>query len=169
MSGTIAGVASLLAEYDKETATTRLLLERIPPQRFDWRPHPKSFTAGALGSHLVECIAWVGPIFTADELDVDPSTYRSFEAASLEALLRAFDDKVAAGRQILAGIDGSSLSATWRLKLRGRVRVERPKADVFRDFTLSHMIHHRGQLSVYLRLLDVPVPGAYGPTADDRA
>ena len=165
----MTGVASLLAEYDKETATTRRLLERIPPQRFDWRPHPKSFTAGGLGSHLVECIDWVVPIFTRDELDVDPSTFRTYEAATLDGLLRAFDDKVAAGRGILAGVDASSLMATWRLKLLGKVRVERPKADAFRDFTLSHMIHHRGQLSVYLRLLDVPVPGAYGPTADDRA
>jgi uncharacterized damage-inducible protein DinB len=159
---------SLIAQYNQETRTTRRLLERIPPDRFEWRPHPKSFTAGGLGSHIVDCVNWLAPIFTLDELDVDPSTFRAYRAASLDALLAAFDETVTSGKGILAGLDESTLKAPWRLKLLGQVRLERPKAEAFRDFTLSHMIHHRGQLSVYLRLLEVPVPGAYGPTADER-
>ncbi len=86
----------------------------------------------------------------------------------MPALLAAFDEKAADGNRILAGLDEAALRTPWRLKVRGKVRVERPKAEAFRDFTVSHIIHHRGQLSVYLRLLDVPVPGAYGPTADER-
>ena len=161
-------LASLIGQYNQETRTTRRLLERIPADRFEWRPHPKSFTAGGLGSHIVDCMDWLDAIFTRDELDVDPSTFRAYRAASLDALLTTFDEKVAGGKGILAGLDESAMRAPWRLKLLGKVRVERPKAEAFRDFTLSHMIHHRGQLSVYLRLLEVPVPGAYGPTADER-
>ena len=159
---------SLIAQYNQETRTSRRMLERIPADRFEWRPHPKSFTAGGLGSHIVDCVNWLDPIFTLDELDVDPSTFREYRAASLDALLATFDEKVTSGKGILAGLDESTLKAPWRLKLLGKVRLERPKAEAFRDFTLSHMIHHRGQLSVYLRLLEVPVPGAYGPTADER-
>jgi uncharacterized damage-inducible protein DinB len=158
---------SLIGQYTNETRATRRLLERIPADRFEWRPHPKSFTAGGLASHIVDCLNWLDAIFTRDELDVDPSTFRVYRAASLDVLLAAFDEKVTSGKAILAGLDESALRAPWRLKLLGKVRVERPKAEAFRDFTLSHMIHHRGQLSVYLRLLDVPVPGVYGPTADE--
>jgi uncharacterized damage-inducible protein DinB len=163
----MSSIASLIAEYTSETRTTRRLIARIPPDRLGWRPHSKSFTAGALGSHLVDCIGWLDPIFTLDELDMDPSTYRSYQAESLDALLTTFDDTVARGEGILARLDEAALTAPWRLKVFGKVRVDRPRVDAFRDFTLSHMIHHRGQLSVYLRLLDVPVPGAYGPTADE--
>ena len=156
------------AEFHNETRTTRRLLERIPADQLDWRPHPKSFTAGGLASHIVDCVGWLEPIFTRDEFDVDPSTMRPSQATSLDALLTTFDEKVASGNGILAGIAEPALHALWRLKVRGKVRVERPRAEAFRDFTLSHLIHHRGQLSVYLRLLEVPVPGSYGPTADDR-
>ena len=158
---------ALLAEYQREMATTRRLLERIPAERLEWRPHPKSFTAGGLGAHLVDCVRWLDAIFRGDELDVDPSTYRPYAATSLDGLLEAFDEAVEAGRRALSSADASTLAAPWRLTVRGRVRLERPRGDVVRDFTLSHGIHHRGQLSVYLRLLDVPVPAVYGPTADE--
>jgi len=160
-------LASLVAEYHQEMRTTRRLLERIPAGQFGWRPHPKSFTAGGLASHIVDCVDWIDRIFTRDEVDIDPSTFRPYRAASLHELLTAFDDKVAGSNATLAGLDASALTAPWRLKLLGKVRVERSKAEAFRGFTVSHLIHHRGQLSVYLRLLDVPVPGAYGPTADE--
>ena len=119
--------------------------------------------------HLVECAGWLAAICADDEFDLDPSTFRPYQATSLDAMLQAFDDRVAGGSQALAGLDEAALGRPWRLKLRGKVRVERARIDAVRDFTLSHMIHHRGQLSVYLRLLDVPVPGSYGPTADEQA
>lgn len=155
------------ALFERETGTTRRFLERLPDERLDWRPHPKSFTAGGLAAHLVQCVGWTEAIFGADELDFDPASYRPFAAISVAELLEAFDSKVAAGRRALASASDADLSRPWRLKIQGKVRLERPKLAAFSDFTIDHVIHHRGQLSVYLRLLEVPVPGAYGPTADE--
>jgi uncharacterized damage-inducible protein DinB len=158
----------LLEEFDRETATTRRHLERLPDDRLDWQPHQKSFTARGLASHLVECVGWTESIWAADEHDFDPATYRPYQAASVDDLLKTFDGNVAAGRRALQAASDGSMEEPWRLKVKGRVRFERARADVFRDFTLSHLIHHRGQLTVYLRLLDVAVPGSYGPTADEQ-
>lgn len=160
-------IDSLIEEFEHESATTRKHLERLPDDKLDWRPHEKSFSARALASHIVECVSWADSIFSRDELDFDPSSYKPYQAASVADLLETFDGRVAQGKRILAGVSDSDLAQPWRLKLMGRVRLERPKAAVFRDFTLSHLIHHRGQMSVYLRLLNVPVPGSYGPTADE--
>ena len=150
-----------------ETTTTRRHLERLPPDKLSWRPHAKSFTAAGLASHLVECVRFAEPIFGAPELDFDPAAFRPFVAASIEELLQAYDEAVEKGAAALASGSDASAADLWRFKIKGRVRFERPRAEVFRDFTLSHLIHHRGQFSVYLRLLDVPVPGLYGPSADE--
>ena len=160
-------VDSIAREFDRETETTRRHLERVPEHKLDWRPHEKSFTAGGLASHIVDCVSWTERIFTQSEFDFDPATYNVFAAVSVADLLGAFDGHVAAGKQALANVVDADLMKTWQLKVKGRSYFEKPKADAFRDFTLSHLIHHRGQLSVYLRLLDVPVPGSYGPTADE--
>jgi uncharacterized damage-inducible protein DinB len=159
---------TLLAEFTHEAATTRRHLERLPADRFAWRPHPKSPSAGALASHLVDCVRWVVPTFAADELDMDPAAYAAFDATSLSALLEAFDAEVDRAREAIANAPDSGAVAPWRLKIRGETRWEKPREAVFRDMTLSHLVHHRAQLSLYLRLLDVPVPGSYGPTADDH-
>ena len=161
-------IDSLIEEFEHEAQTTRKHLERLPSDKLDWRPHEKSFTAGGLASHIVECVSWADSIFNRDEFDIDPATYKPYQATSVADLLKTFDDNVADGKQALAGVADADLMQPWRLKMRGRVRFERPKAAVFRDFTLSHLIHHRGQFSVYLRLLNVPVPGSYGPTADEQ-
>jgi uncharacterized damage-inducible protein DinB len=161
--------ASLLAELERETGITRRHLERIPAGRFDWRPHPKSTTVGALASHLVSCLGFVPPIATADELDFDPATHRPFEARDPAALLAGFDEAAARAAEALRGLDEARLDDPWRFRIMGRVRFERPRGEALRDMTLSHLIHHRGQLSVYLRLLDVPVPPTYGPSADENA
>jgi uncharacterized damage-inducible protein DinB len=162
----------LLTEFTREARVTRTHLARIPEDRLDWRPHQKSYTARELASHLVDCVQWASAIFGADEYDVDPSTYRPYRAATVAALLEDFDRAVEAGgnalQTALSGAARSTADQPWRLKVAGRVRFERTRADALRDFTLSHQIHHRGQLSVYLRLLEVPVPGSYGPTADER-
>jgi uncharacterized damage-inducible protein DinB len=158
----------LLAEFEQEARTTRRHLERLPEERFDWRPHPKSFTGGQLASHLLDCIRWTGPIFGADELDMDPATYRPFRATSSAGLLEAFDGEVAQAKQAIAQAGDPEAVQPWRLRLHGKVLFEKPREAVFRNMTLSHMVHHRGQLSVYLRLLDVPVPGSYGPSGDER-
>lgn len=160
-------IDTLLAEFAHETETARKHLERLPAGKFEWRPHAKSFTAGQLASHMVDCIRWIEPIFGADELDMDPSAYKPFGAESVAALLEAFDGAVAKAKQVMARAADTSATQSWRLKVHGKVWYEKPREAVFRDMTLSHLIHHRGQFSVYLRLLEVPVPGSYGPTADD--
>jgi len=159
---------SLRAEFEHEARTTRRHLERLPGASLDWRPHAKSSTVLALASHIVDCIGWADPIFNSDELDINPATYAPYTATGVVELLAGFDDKVTIAGRALAAASDADLQKPWRLKFKGRVRFEKPRADVFRDFTLSHLIHHRGQFSVYLRLLDVPVPGSYGPTADER-
>ncbi len=160
-------INSLVTEFEHEAHNTRQQLERLPGDKLDWRPHEKSFTAGALAAHIVDCIRWTEPIFSQDELDVDPAAYKPCQVTSTAELLKTFDADVARCKQVLAGVTDEALMQPWRLKIMGRVRFEKPRWDVFRDFTLSHLIHHRGQLSVYLRLLNVPVPGSYGPTADE--
>jgi uncharacterized damage-inducible protein DinB len=166
---TMQMIESLIIEFEHEAQTTRKHLERLPNDKMGWRPHEKSATAGDLASHIVECVGWADSIFNLDEFDIDATTYKPYQASSVADLLKTFDDKVAKGRQALAGAADVALMQPWRFKVMGRVRFERIRAVVFRDFTLSHLIHHRGQFSLYLRLLNVPVPGSYGPTADEQA
>ncbi|HYR74227.1 MAG TPA: DinB family protein [Pyrinomonadaceae bacterium] len=162
-------IDSLTTEFDHEAQTTRKHLERLPEDKLDWRPHQKSFTAVALASHITEMVSWADAILNQDEIDFNPATYKPYVATSLADLLKTFDDNVAKGKQALAGATDDTLEQPWRLKIMGRVQVEKPRAAALRDFALSHMIHHRGQFSVYLRLLDIPVPGSYGPSADEQA
>jgi uncharacterized damage-inducible protein DinB len=166
--GHMTTIESLTKEFEHEVRTTRKHLERLPEDKLDWRPHQKSFTARGLASHIVECVGWAHSVLGQPEVDINPATHKSFEADSTADLLSTFDGKVTDGRRLLAAATDGDLEQPWRLKIAGRVRFERPRSIVFRDFCLSHLIHHRGQLSVYLRLLDVPVPGSYGPTADEQ-
>lgn len=158
----------LAQQFDQETKTTRRHLKRLPDDKFDWRPHEKSYTAAALASHIVECLNWTTDVFTKNEVNFDPATYKPYLATSSAELLEAFEKSVENGKRVLAGVDEESLMQPWSLKFNGQPLFERPRRDVFRDFTLAHVIHHRGQFSVYLRLLDVPVPSSYGPTADEQ-
>ena len=160
-------IDALLAEFSHEIATTRKHLERLPADRFAWRPHAKSFTAGQLASHIVDCIQWVEPTFGADEFIFDPRTYRPFDASSPAMLLETFDTEVTNARRAMERATDTAATQPWRLKIGDKVWFEKPREAVFRDMTLSHLVHHRGQFTVYLRLLDVPVPGSYGPTADE--
>src|SRR4030095_14109073 len=162
-------IDSLIRELEHEAQTTRNHLERLPDDNLDWRPHQKSFTAAGLASHIAESVGWAAPIFTQNEVKYDPATYKPYIATSTADLLKTFDDNVAKGKQALAGATEESLERPWSLKISGRVLFEKRRAEVFRDFALSHVIHHRGQFSVYLRLLDIPVPGSYGPSADELA
>jgi uncharacterized damage-inducible protein DinB len=160
-------IDSLITEFEHEAQTTRKHLGRLPNDKLDWRPHEKSYTAGALASHITELLSFADLIFNMDEVDFDPAIHKPYQARSVDDLLKTFDDNVAKARQALAGVADANLMQPWRFKVMGRLLFERPKAAAFRDFTLSHQIHHRGQFSVYLRLLNVPVPSTYGPTADE--
>ncbi|MFN0123907.1 MAG: DinB family protein [Blastocatellia bacterium] len=161
-------IDALKNEFARETETTRRQIARLPDDQLNWRPHEKSFTAGALAAHLVDCLRWTEAIFSHAELNLDPATYQPFHAASTTELLRGFDDAIARGQQALDALTDAALEQSWQFKINGKVRFARERDEVFRDFALSHLIHHRGQLSVYLRLLGVAVPGSYGPTADEQ-
>ena len=156
----------LLAEYDRETAATRTLLTRLPDDRFPWRPHAKSFTAGELASHLANLPFWA--LVTLREASFDAAGQPQTPAATSQAeLLSRFDTRVAEARAVLSGYPETRLVEPWTLTQGDRALFSMPRLAVWRSFVMNHLIHHRGQLSVYLRLLDLPVPSIYGPSADE--
>ncbi len=165
----MALVDGLLAEYDHEMRTTRRVLERAPEQDFGWKPHDKSFTLGQLATHLATIPHWGVTILTAPEFDLAAGGQPAASLATLADVLATFDRHVAATRAALAERGDQDLAAPWTLRRGDHVVFTLPRAGVLRSFILSHMIHHRGQLSVYLRLLNVPVPSIYGPSADEGA
>jgi uncharacterized damage-inducible protein DinB len=161
---------SLLAEFDQEMATTRKHLERTPAQHADWKPHPKSMSLGGLAIHIAELSSWVKSSMTQTELDLNPPggpAYVSPKFQSVPALLALFDEQVKAGRAAIAAASDKDFMVPWSLKNGGTVYFTMPRIAVIRSFVMNHLIHHRGQFTVYLRLKDVPVPQTYGPTADE--
>jgi uncharacterized damage-inducible protein DinB len=160
---------ALLPEYDHEMATTRRVLERVPEQQFAWKPHDRSMTLGQLAGHLANLPFWAGPILKAEFFDLADlgNDARPRVPASREALLKEFDAKVAATRQLIAGAGDPEMLARWTLKRGGEDMFSMPRIAALRSFVMNHSIHHRGQLSVYLRLQNVPLPAMYGPTADE--
>ena len=159
----------LLAEFDHEMANLRRALERIPDERWDWRPHEKSMTLGALAVHLARIPGWVGGMLEADSYDMANDGRGATGApATRDEMLALFDANRARARAAIAARDDDALHAPWALKRDGAILRTMPKSAALRGFLLDHAIHHRGQLTVYLRLLDVPVPAFYGSSADER-
>jgi uncharacterized damage-inducible protein DinB len=158
---------ALLAEYDHETGTTRKLLERVPDEKLTWKPHDKSMSLGDLATHLTNIPNWAGSILNDATFDLAAAPPNAEAKTSRAAILDAFD---AATKQTRAWMDKSDAEylALWTLKRDGQVMFSTPRIAAFRSWILSHLIHHRGQLSVYLRLNDIPVPSIYGPSADER-
>ncbi|HUP61086.1 MAG TPA: DinB family protein [Thermoanaerobaculia bacterium] len=157
----------LLAEFDHEMATTRTLLERVPEGQATFRPHPKSFDLASLAVHLANIPMWAVNTMRETELEVNPPEgfpTRRFE--STEKLLEMFDTNVKNARDAIAAAADEDFRVPWSLKNRGNVTFTLPRIAVLRGFVMNHHIHHRGQLSVYLRMCDVPLPSIYGPTAD---
>jgi uncharacterized damage-inducible protein DinB len=154
-----------LAEFDIEMATTRRLLERVPDADGTWRPHPKSFPI----AHLAQLIAGMPGWFvnTLRETSLDLQVQEGYSIQPTAVLLDRFDRLVPAARAALADVTGPALGEQWSLRAGDHVLFSSPRGEVVRNH-LSHLVHHRGQLSVYLRLLDVPVPSIYGPTADEK-
>lgn len=160
---------ALLPEYDHEMATTRRMLDRVPEADFAWKPHDKSMALGQLAGHLANLPVWCSWTLGATSLDLgalgnDP---RARMPASRSALLKEFDDKVAAARALLANATDPELLTPWTLKRGDHEIFTLPRISAIRSFVMNHMIHHRGQLSVYLRLRGVALPPIYGPTADE--
>jgi uncharacterized damage-inducible protein DinB len=163
---------ALLAEFDQEMAKTRRSLERVPDDRLEWRPHPKSSTLGRLATHLAEIPAWGVTALEQDSFDVAPPGSAPHPPAfigSHREILNLFDKNVAAARAALAGVDDGSLAKPWSLLSGGKTIFTLPRLSVLRNFVLNHTIHHRAQLGVYLRLNDLPVPALYGPSADEES
>jgi uncharacterized damage-inducible protein DinB len=160
---------SLLPEIDEEMANTRKLLERVPEDKPEWRPHPKSMKLSRLAQHLVEMPTWGRNALVLDSLDVgsfDPA--RVSHMTTRAPLLEEFDANVAGFRAAVEKTGDDAFAQPWTMLFKGKAVWTQSRLVVIRKFAISHMIHHRAQLGVYLRLLDVPVPGLYGPSADDR-
>lgn len=162
---------TLLPEFDHEMATTRKVLERMPADKADWKPHPKSFALSALCLHVAELGYWAVETLKNTELDMNPpggGGYKRPPFESKEAMLKMFDDTAAAARAAIAKTSDAEFMVGWTLKNAGQPIFTIPRVAVIRTWVMNHVIHHRAQLSVYLRLLDVPVPSIYGPSADEQ-
>jgi uncharacterized damage-inducible protein DinB len=160
---------SLLPEFDREMGLTRQLLERVPNEKAGWKPHPKSFSLGDLSLHISNLPTWAVSTMKQTELDVNPPGGPGFaplKFESMTATLKALDDNVRATRAVIAGATDGEMMVMWTFKNAGKTIFSMPRIAVLRSFVMNHMIHHRGQLTVYLRELDVPLPQMYGPTAD---
>ena len=158
---------ALLGELEQEAATTRKLLERIPTEKFDWKPHEKSMSMIRLATHVADMFNWFPVTLEQDELDF-AGGYEEPKPATSEELVGLLEKNVAAATESLKKTDDATFMKNWTLRNGEQIYFEMPKIAVSRSFIMNHIVHHRGQLSVYLRLNDIPVPAMYGPSADER-
>jgi len=158
----------LLAELEREAAGTRRVLERVPEGRDDWKPHEKSMPLGYLAALVATIPGWAAAMVHQDELDLSAAgEHQTRSSSTNRELLQAFDKALAQAREALASTTDEHLMTSWRLLAGGHVVSEQQRYVAIRDGAFNHLAHHRGQLTVYLRLHDVPVPAIYGPSADD--
>jgi len=159
-------IEGFIAELEQETVATRRLLERVPEDRMSWKPHPRSMSLGQLALHVATTPGGVAEMSRLARMPMPELTQP--EAASSAELLGALDESVEKAREVLAGYDDAALAETWTVVDGEKEVMAMPRAAVIRTILLNHWYHHRGQLTVYLRLLDVPLPSIYGPTADEN-
>lgn len=160
----------ILPEFDAEMASTRKVLERVPEDKWDWKPHPKSNTTGWNANHVAEMPGWVEGIIAADSWDFAPVGGPAYESPAFkkrQEVLDLFDRGVVSGRKALAAVRDDQLGVKWSLLQAGNPIVTMPRFMVIRSFVINHTVHHRAILCVYLRLNNVPVPGMYGPSGDE--
>ena len=161
---------SLLLEFDQEMAATRKVLERVPDDKFEWAPHEKSMTLRQLATHVANLVGWTQMTLEQSEFDVAPPGGEAFTLPapdSVSELLAMFDRNTTSAREAIAGTDDNVFMQSWTLKKGGETVFSAPKGGVLRRFVMNHVIHHRGQLTVYLRLLGASVPQTIGNTADE--
>jgi uncharacterized damage-inducible protein DinB len=159
---------ALIAELKYESELTRKMLERVPVEKGSWRPHEKSMTLDRLATHVAEIPHWISRIISVDDWDFVVRGFSSLKAQSNEELMQIFNDKLRQAIADLEAMKDEDFDKMWIVRRGDQMRREMPKKVAIRGWGFSHLIHHRGQLSVYLRLLDVPVPGMYGPSADEK-
>ncbi len=159
---------ALIAELKQESANTRKMLERSHPDKFSWKPHEKSMTLGRLASHIAEIPVWANRTLNAQEYDFASNPGKPVVYANTQELLEVFEKKLVDAIEALQSATDDELNMTYQLKRGGAVLYELPRKVLIRNLVFSHLVHHRGQLSVYLRMLDIPVPGMYGPSADEK-
>lgn len=158
--------AAFLEQLEYEAVSTRKMLERIPTELLTWKPHEKSFSCGQLASHIVNLLAWIEPTLDRLELNLE-SDHKPWQAASGEDLVKEFDRNLSRAKAKLQGYPDSKMAEMWSLTGGGHTFFTVPRVHVIRSVIISHLIHHRGQLSVYLRLNNIPLPSIYGPSADE--
>lgn len=164
---------SFLGELDHEVSTTRKMILRIPDDKLGWKPHEKSMTAGKLASHIAEMYSWGDATMRTDELDLAPvggTKWEPFQGKSVAEIVARLDVNFASVKEALtAATDDSAWMNMWTLKSAGQTLMSMPRVACLRGMVMNHIVHHRGQLSVYLRLMDVSVPAIYGPSADEKS
>ena len=156
-----------LAELEQEGKVAREVLSRVPADKFDWKPHEKSMTFGKLATHIAEMVSWTGPTLQYPELDFAKMDYKPYEPKTNEDLLEYFDKNLAEAADVLRNTTDEQFMEDWTMRNGDKVYFTMPKVVCMRSFVMNHIIHHRGQLSVYLRLNDIAVPSIYGPSADE--
>lgn len=157
---------SILNEMDQEAQTTKRVLERVPEGKYSWRPHPKSFSLGQLALHIASVQGNVAALAAQDT--VEAPVFTQAEAKSRQEILDAFSKSLDDAKDALGKMDDARLMGNWTLTKDGKTIMSVPRIGIVRSILLNHVYHHRGQLSVYLRMLDVPVPSIYGPSADEN-
>jgi uncharacterized damage-inducible protein DinB len=162
----MAMIDAMLQELEQEAKTTRRVLERVPDNQLGWRPHKKARTLGELALHVAGTPGAVAAL--AAQSEIQAPDFKDPVPTSASELIPALDESVATAKRLLGGMDDAALSATWRMKRNGQEVMAIPRAALLRSIMLNHWYHHRGQLSVYLRELGVPIPSIYGPSADEN-
>jgi uncharacterized damage-inducible protein DinB len=161
----------LLPEFDAEKASTRRVLEAVPEEKFSWRPHAKSFPMRELAGHVAELLSWTSDVLRRERFEVtsaNPPENASFKPASVQQMLEQFEKWSAQARADLAAATDEAMQQEWVMTWDGYEIIRLPRYQAIRKWSLNHLVHHRAQLGVYLRLNDVKVPGVYGPSADEQ-
>ena len=158
-----------LAELKQEAVATRKILKSVPLEKGDWKPHAKNFSLLRLAAHVAEIPGYLTMTISTDELDFAKSNYKSPVPASSEELLAIFEKNLKEAEEALISCSDKDMQKNWTMRNGDTIFFSSPKVLVARSFCLNHLVHHRAQLGLYLRLLDIPVPGTYGPSADDKA
>ncbi|HSM76722.1 MAG TPA: DinB family protein [Bryobacteraceae bacterium] len=157
---------AMLPEFEQEMASTRKILERVPDNKFEFKPHEKSMAMGRLAGHIAELPGWGAHTLQVDLLEIEPGQ-QGFSPSTRKELMETFEKGVKETRELLANVSDEELQKVWTLKFGGQTIMSIPKVQVLRGMVINHLIHHRAQLGVYLRLNDVELPGMYGPSADE--